>query len=124
MLQLKKTDVAVVECPICFPEDGSVMRGTVKAHFRYVSQDRLDELSRKVADGEITAQEQFQQLVPMIEGIPGEDGSPLTDPADVHDWLAKHNYGAVLRAGVFRAFLESYTEGKALGKNSKTSRGR
>lgn len=104
-----------------YPEDGSVLSGTVTAHFCFVSQAKLDQLQADVSDGKITPAQQFKQLVPKIEGIAADDGTPLEGEA-AHNWLETDDLGGLVKSAIFSEYLAAYTEARA--KNSKTSRSR
>jgi hypothetical protein len=120
-LRINRVDAIPVTVNLCYPEDGSVLKGTVKPHFRFVSQAKLDQLGADVADGKITPQQQFRELVPKIEGIPGSDGTDLEGDA-VFKFLETDDYGPLIKSAVFSEYLAALSEGRA--KNSKTSRGR
>lgn len=121
-LKINRVDAIPVQVKLFYPpETGSVLNGTVTPHFAFKSQAKLDKLQAEVADGTITHQAQFRQLVPRIDGIPGADGKDLEGDA-VYAFLEEDDLGALIKSAVFSEYLAAISEGRA--KNSKTSRGR
>lgn len=91
-----------------------VLDGTVDCKFVLHSQDDAEKLDAQVEAGEITSAERFALLVPDIQGLPLEPGQTP------HQWLAQHQYGAVVRNAIWEDYSASLAEGRQ--GNSKKRR--
>ena len=118
---IKENPLVTTTVPIAVPEDGSVLSGQLDVKYRFVSEAKLDEMTEKVAKGELTPRQQFLELIPYVAGLPGADGNPV--PADdFYDWFEQDDFGQVVRTAVMADYMSWV--GGARAKNSQRSRTR
>jgi hypothetical protein len=121
MLSIKPTDTVKTTVHLRFPEDGSVLSGSLDCHFKYFPQSELDKISQDQLDGKISTTDVFKLYVRGIDGLPDPDGKPVQGDA-VYDWLDSHPFGNVIRSAVLQEYAAAVTEARA--KNSRRSLGR
>lgn len=83
-----------------------VLEGALDCEFVYHAQDDIDLLDGMVEAGEMTVAERFAKLVPVINGLPVDSGETA------HQWLERHQYGAVVRAAIFEEYWTFVGEGR------------
>lgn len=120
MLQIKKVDAVKHTVSLRYPEDGSVLSGSLDCHFRFFPADELQAYIDQLMAGELKAFDLFRKQVVRIDGFPGEDGHPLTGDA-VFEALRAHELGSIIQAAISAEYNAQVLEAKA--KNSKRPRG-
>ena len=92
------------------------IEGFVECEFIYHSQETLENFDGQVEAGEMTTSERFEKLVPTIKGLPLENGETA------HQWIDRHEYGAVIRAAIFEDYWVFVGEGRQGNSAKRRSR--
>lgn len=107
-----KPDTRIPEAQRPTPE----IEGFVDCEYTYFSEADLEKQDAQVENGDLDAAERFHMLVPVVKGLPLDDGETAAD------WLKKFKYGSVIRLAILEDYYTKIREGRR--GNSGKSRSR
>lgn len=92
------------------------IEGYVECEFIYFPQDELERDDELAEAGELTWNERIEKMVPVINGLPLENGETA------HEFLARHKYGAVIRTAILEEYWLFVGEGRKGNSRRRRSR--
>lgn len=118
MLKVNETATVPLKVQFCWPKPPATpnLSGFVDCEVVVLETEELEKLDAQVESGDMSVQERFERLVPVINGL------PLSEGQTAHEWIESHKYGPIVRAAIFDGYMD--LAGSARAKNSVRRRKR
>lgn len=112
MLTVKKVDAIQVPVQIAIPEKNPVVRGSITCGYIFYNEESFKRVRDEIAEQKLSNLDALKKYVRSIDGIPGDDGHPLTGDA-AFEWLQSHEYGGLIMSAIIKDYFSWLQEGRA-----------